>query len=109
MESMSTSDTSSLAQTNKGPVWIYPKFDQSWADEIVSEFSINPITAQVLASKNLNDTDEIHDYLYGKLPNLLDPHLFPQMDLAVNRIFQALQKHETILICIILLVNINRG
>lgn len=99
MESMSTSEPSTCLQPSKGPLWIYPNYDQAWVDEIIAEFSLNPITAQVIAAKNLNDTDEIHDYLYGKLPNLLDPHLFPQMDQAVARIFQALQKNETILIC----------
>lgn len=99
MESMSSSETTTCSQPTKGPLWIYPNYDQAWVDEIIAEFSLNPITAQVIASKNLNDTDEIHDYLYGKLPNLLDPHLFPQMDQAVARIFQALQKDETILIC----------
>lgn len=96
---METSDPQTIASTAKGPLWIYPELDQDWVNEIISEFSINPITAQVLASKNLNDTDEIHDYLYGKLPNLLDPHLFPQMDKAVERIFHALKHHEIILIC----------
>ncbi len=71
---MSTSETATFSQPTKGPLWIYPNYDQSWVDEIISEFSLNPITAQVIASKNLNDTDEIHDDLYGKLPNLLDPH-----------------------------------
>jgi single-stranded-DNA-specific exonuclease len=96
---METSEPQTVASTAKGPLWIYPELDQDWVDEIISEFSLNPITAQVLAGKNLNDTDEIHDYLYGKLPNLLDPHLFPQMDKAVERIFEALKKNEIILIC----------
>jgi single-stranded-DNA-specific exonuclease len=99
MESMSTSEQTSTTPKVKGPLWIYPTANKEWVDEIISEFSINSVTAQVLASKNLNDTDEIHDFLYGKLPNLLDPHLFPQMDLAVNRIFHALEHKEPILIC----------
>jgi single-stranded-DNA-specific exonuclease len=99
MESTNTSKQTPLTQVSKGPLWIYPHHKQTWIDEIISEFSIHPITAQVLAAKNLNDTEEIHEYLYGKLPNLLDPHLFPQMDLAVDRIFEALVKNQTILIC----------
>jgi single-stranded-DNA-specific exonuclease len=99
MESTSSNTQDLTAQSSKGPLWIYPKSHQTWIDEIIAEFSIHPITAQVLAGKDLDDTEEIHDYLYGKLPNLLDPHLFPQMDLAVQRIFHALQKDEHICIC----------
>ena len=50
-----------------------------------SEFTIHPATAQVLASRGLK-IYEIHDFLYAKLPNLHDPHLFPDMDKAVDRI-----------------------
>lgn len=79
-------------------LWLYPQIDTSWNDAIIKEFNIHPITAQVLAARGFTSLEEIHDYLYAKLPDLLDPHLFPEMDLAVERILQAIKSQEFILI-----------
>ncbi len=85
-------------QSSRGPIWVYPKIDPEWNKTIIKEFNIHPVTAQVLASRGFSTVEEIHDYLYAKLPNLLDPHLFPDMDKAVERISQALKNKENILI-----------
>jgi single-stranded-DNA-specific exonuclease len=79
-------------------LWIYPKVKTEWVEKIVNEFSIHPVTAQVLASRGFTTIEEIHNYLYAKLPNLLDPNLFPEMDKAVDRVLLALDKKEEILI-----------
>jgi len=81
-----------------GPTWIYPKHDQEWIKAIIQEFNIHPVTAQVLASRGFKTLEEIHEYLYAKLPNLLDPSLFPEMDTAVDRVLQALKGKENILV-----------
>lgn len=80
------------------PVWIYPKDDPEWLKTIISEFNIHPVTAQVLASRGFTDLEEIHEYLYAKLPDLFDPNLFPDMGKAVERVLAALKKSEAILI-----------
>ncbi len=82
----------------KETVWIYPKNDPDWIKQIINEFNIHPVTAQVLASRQFSSLKEIHDFLYAKLPKLFSPSLFPDMDLAVNRIMLALEKKEAILI-----------
>lgn len=81
-----------------GPLWVYPKADPEWIKSIIQEFSIHPVTAQVLASRGFTSLEDIHDYLYAKLPNLLDPHLFPEMEKAVERVLAALKDKESILI-----------
>lgn len=83
----------------EGLSWIYPDLDQEWHQKIINEFKIHPVTAQVLVSRGFRDVDEIHNYLYAKLPNLLNPRLFPDMDKAVERIISALKNHESILVC----------
>jgi single-stranded-DNA-specific exonuclease len=80
------------------PIWIYPKTDPTWVQTIIKEFSIHPVTAEVLASRGFTSVEQIHEYLYAKLPNLHDPQLFPDMDKAVDRIFHAIKNHENILI-----------
>lgn len=79
-------------------VWIYPKQDPEWKQAIINEFNIHPVTAQVLVARGFSSLEEIHDYLYAKLPNLLDPHLFPEMEQAIERVFQALKNREAVLI-----------
>ncbi len=80
------------------PVWIYPSTDPEWVKKIIKEFNIHPVTAQVLAARRFDSLDSIHEYLYAKLPNLHDPHLFPDMDLAVDRVLHALKHKQNILI-----------
>lgn len=85
-------------QNSRTPLWVYPKVDPDWTKSIIKEFSIHPVTAQVLTTRGFSSLEDIHDYLYAKLPNLLDPHLFPDMDKAVNRVHQALKNKEPILV-----------
>ena len=80
------------------PIWIYPNTDPSWVQTIIKECSLHPVTAEVLASRGFTSLQKIHEYLYAKLPKLHDPQLFPDMDKAVPRIFQALKNKEKILI-----------
>lgn len=79
-------------------LWIYPQVDTEWKQTIINELRIHPVTAQVLVSRGFTNFDQIHDYLYAKLPNLLDPHLFPEMEKAVDRVLHAKKNHESILI-----------
>ncbi len=83
---------------NINPLWVYPDSDPEWIKTIISEFNIHPVTAQVLASRGFTDLEEIHDYLYAKLPDLFDPNLFPDMGKAVERVLTALKNGEHILI-----------
>lgn len=80
------------------PLWVYPTIDAEWQNQIVQEFKIHPITAQILVSRKFSSLDEIHDYLYAKLPDLCDPFLMSNMGKAVQRIGEAIQRQEGILI-----------
>ncbi len=42
--------------------------------------------------------EEVHEFLYAKLPHLHAPDLFPDMDLAVERVIRAVKQKEPILI-----------
>jgi single-stranded-DNA-specific exonuclease len=82
----------------KDPIWIYPEVDPEWHKTITKEFNIHPVTAYILASRGFKSLEDIHGFLYAKLPDLLDPQLFPDMDKAVVRVLEALKKKEHILI-----------
>lgn len=83
---------------HENPLWIYPKNDPQWKEAIIKEFKIHPVTAQILVSRGFSSLDQIHDYLYAKLPDLLDPFLMAEMSQAVDRICRAIRNNENILI-----------
>ncbi len=87
-----------MTLSQNDPIWIYPQVDPEWHKMIVKEFNIHPVTAHILASRGFKSLEDIHDYLYAKLPNLLDPQLFPDMDKAVDRILASLKLKEHILV-----------
>ncbi|NGX42392.1 MAG: Single-stranded-DNA-specific exonuclease RecJ [Chlamydiae bacterium] len=80
------------------PTWVYPKGDPEWKQSIIKEFKIHPVSAQVLVSRGFDSLEQIHNYLYAKLPDLYDPFLLIDMEMAVNRIHQAIENSENILI-----------
>jgi len=84
--------------TTHPPIWVYPEKNVNVLQTITKEFNIHPVIAQILISRGLQTTEEIHRFLYGKLPHLLDPDLFPDMEVAVERVLVALQNREPILI-----------
>lgn len=88
----------SFQQSSEDPMWVYPKSDPAWKESIIKEFKIHPVTAQVLISRGFKTLDEIHDYLYAKLPDLHDPFLLAEMPQAVDRICHAIKECENILI-----------
>ena len=82
----------------KAPLWIYPNKNPALFQQIIAEFNIHPVTAQILISRGFKTLQEIHEFLYAKLPNLYDPGLFPDMDKAVTRILNAVRNHDAILV-----------
>ncbi len=88
----------SSSQSAEDPIWVYPKQDAELKDRIIKEFNIHPVTAQILVSRGFTSLEDIHNYLYAKLPDLHDPFLLAEMPQAVDRVIQALQKNENILI-----------
>lgn len=78
--------------------WVYPEKNEQIHQAIVDEFQIHPVIAQILISRGFQDRQEIHQFLYAKLPNLYDPELIADMDVAVRRILSAIEKKENILI-----------
>lgn len=82
----------------ESPLWVYPKQNAEWKESIVKEFKIHPVTAQILISRGFTSFEDIHHYLYAKLPDLHDPFLFAEMPQAVERVCRALQQNENILI-----------
>ncbi|MDE3047572.1 MAG: single-stranded-DNA-specific exonuclease RecJ, partial [Verrucomicrobiota bacterium] len=60
------------SQTAKShqPLWVYPEKNPPLFQQITTEFNIHPVTAQILISRGFKTVEEIHEYLYAKLPHL---------------------------------------
>jgi len=83
---------------HEDPVWVYPRKDEQLKESIIKEFKLHPVIAQILVSRGFESFEQIHDYLYAKLPDLHDPFLMSEMPQAVERVCRAIQNHENILI-----------
>lgn len=80
------------------PVWVYPNIENELKEKIIKEFKLHPVIAQILVSRGFHSIEQIHDYLYAKLPELHDPLLMAEMPQAVERVCQAIKEKENILI-----------
>lgn len=80
------------------PLWMYPRLDPALKESVIKEFKIHPVIAQILVSRGFTSLEEIHDYLYSKLPDLHDPFLLAEMPQAVDRVCKAIRDCENILI-----------
>jgi len=78
--------------------WMYPESNRALLESIAQEFKIHPAIAETLVSRGFTNLRIIHDFLYGKLPNLYDPNLFADMPVAVKRVLKAVEQKQNILI-----------
>lgn len=79
-------------------LWVYPAANPELVENIIKEFRIHPVIAQILVSRGFTTIEQIHKYLYGKLPDLFDPFLLAEMPQAVTRVCRAIKNKENILI-----------
>ncbi|MDB2614426.1 single-stranded-DNA-specific exonuclease RecJ, partial [Chlamydiales bacterium] len=89
-----------MSQSSKKDIltWVYPHQDDDLKEKIIKEFRVDPVSAQILISRGFTDLAKIHEFLYAKLPDLIDPFLMTDMKKGANRVIKALQKGEEILI-----------
>lgn len=78
--------------------WVYPEKNGALFQQVVDRFQVHPVIAQILLARGFKDLEKIHEFLYAKLPNLLDAELFADMDIAVERVLKAIEAKEHILI-----------
>lgn len=78
--------------------WLLKEFDKNRVVEISKEFNISPLASIILYNRGIKESDEIQKFLNCDLENLHDPYLLKDMDKAVSRIKDALEKKEKITI-----------
>ncbi|HEY5911789.1 MAG TPA: DHH family phosphoesterase [Verrucomicrobiae bacterium] len=68
------------------------------AGQLANNLKIPPLLAQCLVNRSLSDADAIGRFLEPRLQDLRDPFLLPDMAAAVDRLFQARERGEHLVI-----------
>ena len=77
---------------------LYNAADPEIIAEIVQRFRIPKPVARVLSNRGITRIDDVHRFLNSDTDQLIDPFLMKDMNLAVDRVIQALREREEILI-----------
>jgi single-stranded-DNA-specific exonuclease len=78
--------------------WQQEKLDQAKVERLVAELDLHPIIARLVVQRGLTEPEEVQRFLSPSLTQLYDPFLLDDMKTAVERIQQALEKKEKILV-----------
>lgn len=76
--------------------WLIKKYDETAARRLAGEMNIHPITAGILAARNITRTAEAFSFLNPSLSQATSPYLMKGMRQAVERIRRALERDEII-------------
>ena len=68
------------------------------AGQLAKQLKISPLLAQCLLNRNLSEPAQITGFLEPRLKQLADPFLLPNMAAAVERLLQARERNEPLVI-----------
>lgn len=66
--------------------------------QLANALKISPLLAQCLVNRGFSEAERISNFLQPRLKNLADPFLLPNMAAAVERLFQARERKESLVI-----------
>lgn len=77
--------------------WIYPSYDENFIKELES-YSISKNIAKILNARNITDMTVVKKYFSDEYEEGYDPFLMHDMQKAVDRINEAIENEEKILV-----------
>ena len=77
--------------------WIYPNYDENFIKELES-YSISENIAKILNARNITDMTSVKKYFSDEYEEGYDPFLMHDMQKAVDRINEAIENEEKILV-----------
>ena len=77
--------------------WVLNKLNKDLAASFAEEFSIDPFAALLMAQRKIETGSQIKKFMSNE-PDLIDPFLLPDMEIAVERINNAIFDYEKILV-----------
>ena len=78
--------------------WEYRELDDEKINSIASKFGVPKLLATVLVSRGIVDDEEIKVFLKPTRNDFHDPYLMPDMEKAVDRIVNAIESQEKVII-----------
>ncbi len=78
--------------------WEFYEKDEEAVRKIQEEFGLSRLLATIIANKGLQTKHEIEVFLNPTRKDFHDPYLMPDMEIAVNRIIQAIKNQEKVII-----------
>ena len=78
--------------------WECYAVDENKVNELVNKFGISGILARILVNKNITQKDEIDLFMNPTRKDFHNPFLMPDMEIIVDRVLQALEQKEKIMI-----------
>lgn len=78
--------------------WQIYETDKEKVEEVKRKYQINELLATILVNRNIIKEEDIRLFLNPTREDFYDPFLIKDMDIAVNRILQALEKKEKVTI-----------
>lgn len=78
--------------------WQVYQVDNEKVEKIIDKHKINRLLATILASKGIEEEIQIEKFLNPKRSDFYNPYEMPDMEIAVERIIEAINKKEKIII-----------
>ena len=78
--------------------WEFYKSDENLASEISKKFNISNVLATVLINRGIVKDNDIKVFLEPTRNDFHDPYLMPDMEIAVDRILEAIERNEKVII-----------
>ena len=78
--------------------WLPIPTDETAAQQLQKQLSVSPVFCRLLAQRGILTYDDAHRFFRPSLDQLHDPFLMRDMDLAVERLEQAVRRGERILL-----------
>ncbi len=78
--------------------WEYYSNNEEKASKIQEKFGLSRLLSIILVNRGIVEDDKIRKFLEPTREDFYDPFLMPDMDIAVNRIIEAMNKKEKIMI-----------
>jgi len=78
--------------------WVVKETDQLKAEELAVALNIAPLTASLLANRGIDTVEDARYFLFEENQSFHDPYLLKDMDKLVDRVKQAIEHQEPILI-----------
>ena len=78
--------------------WECYAVDENKVNELVEKFGISGILARILVNKNITQKDEIDLFMNPTRKDFHDPFLMPDMEIIVDRVLEAIEQKERIMI-----------